>query len=344
MDPHPGRAPDSPRTAADAAANDDDAAVRAPRRIVSMLASGTELVCALGMGDRLVGRSHECDDPPWVKRLPVVSRPLFDVTGSSRAIDAEVRRRLHAGEPLYEVDEPLLLALAPDLLITQTHCEVCAVSPADLGHRAPVTLMRERVVALSTGTLDGILDGFGAVAAVLDRAREGAALVGDLRARANAVAETARALDRPTVVCLEWLDPLFAMGNWGPELVTLAGGANLLGAPGAHSTTLPWPDLLRADPEVLVVAPCGFAIERTLGEMPLLAALPGWRSLRAVASDRVFVADGNLYFNRSGPKVFETPEILAEMLHPEVFLPAHEGTFWRRWSRSGSSDGGEHGS
>ena len=302
-------------------------------RIVSLIASSTEIVCALGMGDALVGRSHECDFPAWVKRLPAVSRPTFDVGGSSGDIDARVRERLRAGAPLYEIDEPLLASLAPDVIVTQTHCEVCAVSPGDLAHGAPAKLERRQVVALDTGTVDGILEGFASVANVLGAADAGRTLVAGIRARLASLAERTRALPgpRPSVACLEWIDPLFAMGNWGPELIAVAGGACALGAAGAPSTRLPTDRLRAADPDVIIVAPCGFGVERTLAEMPTLAAQPGWRDLRAVRAGRVYVADGNLYFNRSGPLLFDTPEILAEMLHPTAFAPAHEGAVWRRW-------------
>lgn len=302
-----------------------------PRRIVSTLASATELVSALGLGERLVGRSHECDHPGWVRRLPVVSRPTFPITGSSREIDEHVRTRLHAGQPLYEVDEALMLRLAPDLVITQTHCEVCAVSPGDLAHGTAARLARERVVALGASTLPGILDDFQRVAEVLGRPGEGRALVDAIRGRLDRLGERTRQLPHPTLVCLEWIDPVFAMGNWGPELVALAGGTSLLGNAGVHSTTTAWEAIRAADPEVLVVAPCGFTLERALAEMPVLAARSGWGELRAVKDGRVFVADGNLYFNRSGPTLFETPEVLAEILHPDAFPPRHEGGVWRRW-------------
>jgi len=302
-----------------------------PGRIASLLASGTELVCALGLGERLVARSHECDFPAWVKRLPAVSRPTFDVAGSSADIDARVRERLRAGAPLYAIDEAQLAALAPDVIVTQSHCEVCAVTPGDLAHGAPAKLERRQVVALETGTIDGILAGFQAVADLLGASAAGRALVGGIRARLAALAERTGALPHPTVACLEWIEPLFAMGNWGPELVALAGGTCALGVAGAHSTTTPWHALRDADPDVIVVAPCGFGLERTLAEMPLLAAHPDWAALRAVRAGRVYVADGNLYFNRSGPLLFDTPEILAEILHPSVFPPTHAGTVWRRW-------------
>jgi iron complex transport system substrate-binding protein len=294
-------------------------------RIASLLASGTELVCELGAGDELVARSHECDHPSWVKALPCVSEPTFDITGSSAAIDALVRERLAAGKPLYAVDEPKLLELRPDVLITQTHCEVCAVSPGDLGGDE---LCRKQVVALRAGTLDGILDGFHQVATVIGR--DASALIAGITARLAEVERRIAGRRRPTIVCLEWIEPIFNMGNWGPELVARAGGANVLGTPGEHSTTTPWQAIRAADPDVLLVAPCGFGLDRTLREMPILAALPGWSELRAVRERHVFVADGNLYFNRSSPSVFTSVEILAEILHPDVCPPEHTA-FWQRW-------------
>jgi iron complex transport system substrate-binding protein len=289
-----------------------------PMRIVSLLASGTELVCALGAGDELVGRSHECDSPPWVTRLPVLSRPTFDVGGSSQDIDQRVRDKLRAGEPLYQVDEAQLATLAPDVVITQTHCQVCAVAS-------------DGVIALRTGTVDGVLAGFAEVAAAIGRDGEGARLIEEMHARVAGMRAATARLPRPTLVCLEWTDPPFALGNWGPELVEAAGGACLLGAPGAHSAAIPWDEVRRADPDVVIVAPCGFGLERAAAEMPALAARPGWGELRAVRTGRVFVADGNLYFNRSGPALFDTLDLLAEMLHPSAFPPRHEGRGWRRW-------------
>jgi iron complex transport system substrate-binding protein len=296
-------------------------------RVVSLLASATETVCELGAGDTLVGRSHECDYPAWVHRLPSLSRPTFDVGGSSADIDRLVRERLATGAPLYEVDEQALAALAPDVLLTQTHCEVCAVTPGNL---AP-ELCRQPVAALQTGTLQGILDGFVEVARVLGVEDRGTALAVRCRATIETVRGRTRALPRARVACLEWIDPVFAMGNWGPELVEAAGGEAVLGRPGAHSTTTPWEAVVHEDPDVIVMAACGFAIERTAAEMHVMQARPGWNDLRAVRHGRVFVADGNRFFNRSGPSAFETAELLAEMLHPTTFEPRHEGRDWRVW-------------
>ena len=301
-------------------------------RIASLLASGTELVCALGLGERLVGRSHECEEPAWVRTLPQLSRPTFPIDGTSLEIDGHVRARLRAKEPLYHVDDTLLTALAPDVVLTQTHCEVCAVSPGDLACGVPARLERRRVVALDGGTLATVLEGFQHVADVLGASEAGRALVIRLRAQADAVAARVRDLPSPTIACLEWIDPVFTMGNWGPELVALAGGRNVLGQPAVRSTTTAWEAVLAADPEVLVVAPCGFSLTRTLAEMPTLASRPGWRALRAVRGGRVFAADGNTFFNRAGPSLFETPEVLAEMLHPEVFEGSHQENAWRSWS------------
>jgi iron complex transport system substrate-binding protein len=306
--------------------------VSEPSRVVSLLASGTELVCALGLGDRLVGRSHECDFPAWVRRLPEVSRPTFRIDGSSAEIDRAVRSRLGQGLPLYEVNEALLLRLAPDVLITQTHCEVCAVSPADLVHRTPATLSRQRVVALSGSTLSAILEGFVAVAVVLERRSEGEALVAGLSRQLDEVRALVAGRPKPRVACLEWTEPPFAMGNWGPELVEVAGGENLLGRAGAHSTTTTLEAVVAADPDVLLVAPCGFDLARAETEMVGLMARPELSRLRAVQSGRAYVCDGNLYFNRSSPSLFQTPRILAELLHPGVVEPTYEGRAWRRWA------------
>ena len=296
-------------------------------RIVSLLASGTELACALGAGDELVGRSHECDHPAWVTRLPALSRPTFDVAGSSADIDRLVREKLRAGLPLYQIDEERLEGLEPDVVITQTHCEVCAVRPATPGCRPA----RQQAVALQTGSLEGILEAFGNIAAVLGRQEAGERLVAEARARIDRWRAATAGLARPRVVCLEWIAPPFALGNWGPELIEIAGGDNLLGNAGAHSSSVSWEAVCAAAPEVLVVAPCGFGLERTAGELPQLAAQPGWAELPAVRAGRVYIADGNLYFNRSGPTVFETIDLLAEMLHPGQFPARHEGTAWRRW-------------
>lgn len=300
-------------------------------RIVSLLASGTEIVCALGAGDQLVGRSHECDYPEWVRDLPACTEPAFPVTLSSREIDAEVNRRIRIGEPLYHAHTELISSLNPDLLITQSHCQVCAVTPADVERAAGGSLVAQNVVSLSANSLADIHDGILRISAALGRSELGRELVPREQARLEAVRQRTAHRARPTVVVLEWTDPLFAMGNWGPELVLTANGQPLLATPGQYSHTVTWEDVRNADPDYLIVSPCGFDLARSLAERPVLEANPGWQELRAVREGRLFFADGNRYFNRSGMTVTDTAEIIAEILHgPDhsTQITRWEGTAW----------------
>lgn len=282
-------------------------------RIVSLLASATEIVCALGAGDRLVGRSHECDNPEWVTRLPACTRPAFDTSVGSAAIDAEVRRRLRAGEALYEVDAGLLARLQPDLLIAQSHCEVCAVTPADVLRSDAAAA--QRTLSLAAACLADIYDDVLAVGRALELEAAADRLVGGMRGRIARVSAAVRGRAPARVVVLEWTAPVFAIGNWGPELVAAAGGLSLLGDSGVHSQARAWQDVRAVDPDWLIVAPCGFSLPRTLADVPVLEALPGWSDLRAVRAGRVVLADGNRYFNRSGITVVDTVELLAEIFH-----------------------------
>lgn len=299
-------------------------------RIVSLLASGTEIVCALGAGEWLVGRSHECDNPPWVKALPECTRPAFDVFQSSGWIDAEVRRRLKEGLPLYHIDRDLIDSLEPDLLVAQAHCEVCAVTPMDVKRAG--CLATGQVLALEAGCVQGIMDGVIAVGRAIGREPEARALTLAMKNRMAAVHDSVKSFPAPSVVMLEWTDPIFAMGNWGPELVEAANGRLLLGERGAHSFAIDWQGVLDADPDWLIVAPCGFDLERAQAEIPTLESRPGWFELRAVREGRVVLADGNRYFNRSGTTIVETVEILAEIFHPP-WRAGHEGTAWASYSR-----------
>jgi len=293
-------------------------------RIASFLPSGTELVVALGAGGALVARSHECDFPPWVAALPIVSRPTFDIHANSAQIDQQVRARLSAGAPLYEIDEPLLATLAPDVVITQTHCEVCAVSPRAIG----AEYKRTQVSCLVAGDIAGILAGYRLVADAIGRQPECERLIEGIQNKIHAAQESCTSLVRPKVVVVEWLDPVFVSGNWVPELVHIAGGCEVLGQAQSRSTVMKWDDVCAADPDVLIVAPCGFDMARTRSELSSLTARPGFADLRAVRSNRCFVADGNLYFNRSGPNLFETLQVLQQILHPKTFVPSMRGQAW----------------
>jgi iron complex transport system substrate-binding protein len=303
-------------------------------RIVSLLASGTEIVCALGAGDSLVGRSHECDNPPWIRSLPPCSEPAFDVSVSSREIDAEVNRRLRSGEPLYRINTELIRELAPDLVIAQAHCEVCAITPNDL-ERSGCATPAPTVLALTAGSLDGIFEGILQVAKALGRESKGCDLICREQRRLHAVLERTADRRRPSVVMMEWTDPMFAMGNWVPELVEIAHGELLLGSKGQYSSAISFERVLAADPEYLIVAPCGFNLERALRERAILEAYPCWNSLRAVQAGKVAFADGNLFFNRSGMTISRTAEIIAEILHGVTFGAPTEGEHWR-WMGSRS--------
>jgi iron complex transport system substrate-binding protein len=308
-------------------------------RIVSLLASGTEIVCGLGAGHALVGRSHECDNPDWVRTLPACTCPTFDIEMSSKEIDAEVRRRLKESEPLYHIDGELIRQLKPDLLITQEHCEVCAVTPGDVA-RTGCEGLAHQVLALGAGTIRGIYDGILAVGEAINSTSAAHTLVANIQQRIDQTTYQAlREKSAPTVVILEWTDPIFPTGNWGPELVEAANGKLLLGGKGEHSCAISWEHVRKADPDYLIVAPCGYNLNRSLREIPVLEALPGWFELTAVAKGHVAFADGNKFFNRSGPTIAETVEIIAEILHGCRLRGSSEGSTWQRYARVGVESG-----
>jgi iron complex transport system substrate-binding protein len=298
-------------------------------RIVSLIASSTEIVCLLGKGDELVGRSHECDFPAWVKSLPAVTSPKFPTDGTSYEIDQRVKAIVQEGLAVYRVDAAALEALHPDVVITQSQCEVCAVSTKDVEAAVcQIIGSRPKIVSLEPNALDDIWRDIARVAEALGIVERGRTVVAELQGRMDAVAVRARtASERPTVACIEWVEPLMAAGNWMPTLVELAGGTNLFGTAGKHSPWMTFDELVARDPDIIIVLPCGYDIARASQDLPLLEKQPRWRSLRAVRAGRVFVADGNQYFNRPGPRVVESLEILAELIHPDLFPPRHAGAY-----------------
>jgi iron complex transport system substrate-binding protein len=301
-------------------------------RVVSLIASATEIVCALGCEGQLVGRSHECDYPESVKRLPVCTEPKFNTEGDSGTIDRRVKAVLQESLSVYRVDEERLRELEPDVIITQAHCDVCAVSLRDVERAVCAWLGAcPKLVALAPNALADVWAGMEEVAEALGVPERGTELVRGLRGRMAGIASKAQALaDRPTVACIEWIEPLMAAGNWMPELVEMAGGVDLFGTAGRHAPWLTWEELCAGDPDVIVILPCGFDIARTRRDLALLTGRPGWAGLRAVRASRVFVADGNQYFNRPGPRLVESLEVLAELFHPGAFAFRHEGTDWQR--------------
>lgn len=287
-------------------------------RIASLLPSATEIVCALGAGDQLVGISHECDFPPAIRDRPVLTRSKIDSTGTSRAIDAAVRSVIAGALSIYDVDADRLSQLSPDVIVTQDLCEVCAVSLDDV--RAAVARLAHRrdiaIVTLHPTRLADVLGDVERVAEALGCADRGAAVRAELEQRIAVIARRAATTSRPRVVSLEWIDPMMIGGTWMPELIELAGGQPCGATPGAPAPTITPGDLAAIAPDVVVVKPCGFSLpraleERHLIEQQVIAACPG--------RPRVYVTDGNAYFNRPGPRLVESLEIMAACVHPDRF-------------------------
>ena len=296
-------------------------------RIISLISSATEIVHSLGQLDQLVGRSHECDYPDRVLGLPICTRPRIPVEADSASIDRMVKESARTSVSIYDVFEDVIERLEPTHILTQIQCEVCAVSLRDVeaalargikGHPA--------VVALLPDSLEGIWQDIRRVAAALGVSAD--AVIKKGTDAFSAAARKVAATPRPTVACIEWMEPLMAAGNWTPELIDIAGGVNLFGEPGKHSPWMTWEQLTAADPDVIVIAPCGFDLPRTQQELHFMTARPGWHDLRAVRSNRVYLADGNRHFNRPGPRIVETLEILCEMIHPEIFPARLRGSAW----------------
>lgn len=276
------------------------------------------MICAVGAGADLVAVSHECDYPAFVARLPRVTRPKLDVRGTSAAIDADVRRLVAEGLGVYDVDVALLAALRPDVIVTQHQCDVCAVSYDDVAAAVRSTLgPAVAIVSVAPRTLTDVWDDVRRIAAALDRDAAGRGVVATLDARMAALAARTRDGERPTVACIEWIEPLMLAGNWAAELVAIAGGRYPFAGIGEESGRVDWPTVAAADPDVVMVAPCGFPVSQTRDELHRLRACAEWRALRAVARGRASVVDGNAYFNRPGPRLVESAEILAALLHPE---------------------------
>lgn len=301
----------------------------APLKIVSLLPAATEIVCALGFQDSLVGRSHECDYPAGVETLPVCTRALIRPNGTSAEIDTQVKDALRDALSIYEVLSDELERVKPDVIVTQDQCEVCAVALSDveaavcdrLGNAA-------RIVSLNPEGLDKVYGDIARVAAAFDADDAGEHLIGTMKTGFAALS-TAAPEERPRVFCVEWAEPLMAAGNWVPELVHIAGGRDPFGTAGAHA---PWLDperLFAEDPDVIVFMPCGFGIERSEAEARALLATPEWQNLQAVKNGRVYATDGNSYFNRPGPRLLDSARILAEILYPDAITPTFEGRAWK---------------
>ncbi len=307
-------------------------------RIISLLPSATEIVCALGHEDSLVGRSHECDFPNGITELPICCQPLIGSGETSLAIHRGVEHAVEKAGALYRVDAGALRRLKPTHILTQDQCGVCGVDSAAVeAALAAESEWKPEILSLSPKRFDDVLDSFFRVADALEVPLRAENLMNALLLRKNYVLGLVGELtERPEVACIEWIEPLMVAGNWVPELVTYAGGKDLFGNSGAESHWLRWEDLQEKDPGILVIMPCGFSLERTKTEMAALENKKAWRELTAVRQGRVYLVDGHNYFNRPGPRIIDSLEILAEILHPDAFSFGHRGSGWDHYEHPSS--------
>jgi len=288
-------------------------------RIVSLLPSATEICHFLGLTDQLVGVSHDCDWPDEISSIPVLSSSVVgDENVTSAEIDRAVKRETHQGRSLYHVDADRMRELDPDLVLTQELCEVCAPSFDDVEEAARLLDGEVRVVSLEPSSLDEILDNIELVGELTDRSDRASELCDEFRERMDQVRDRAPSDPTPKVLSLEWLDPLFLAGHWGPEMVELAGGEPM-STPGAHSEETSWQDISAFSPDRIILMPCGFAPERTKREMTRFERQDSWKELEAVREGRVHIVHGSYYFNRPGPRAFTGLEIMASLVHPKTF-------------------------
>lgn len=289
-------------------------------RIVSFLPAGTEILYALGAGDELLARSHECDFPPEVQMLPVISRPALKLESMSQAdIDSAVATRLQSGESLYEVDEVLLRELSPDVIITQDLCQVCAPSGNDLTRAIRDLPKRPEVIWLSPQTLADIEDNIQSVGAACGKTEDATTIISSNRERIKRVQSAVAGAPIRKVAFLEWINPFFTAGHWVPEMIELAGGFDQNGKKGADSVRMTWEDVRNAKPNVIVVSPCGYDLH---------AAVKLAKTLESISGTKVFAVDANAYFARPGPRVAEGIELLAHLFHPDRFDWTHPSTPW----------------
>lgn len=290
-------------------------------RLISFLPAATEMAFALGLGDRLVGVSHECDFPAAAKTKPVVVRPSLPLERMTlREIDVTVAQRIGSGQSLYEVDERLLEKLAPTHILTQELCHVCAPSGNEITRALAALPVKPEILWFTPHSLEEIFGNVRELGAATGRLRQAEEIIADARARLQRVAErTAKQVRRPRVFCLEWIDPYYCCGHWVPEMIELAGGTDALGRKGRDSVRISWEDIAAWSPEILIVSPCGFDTKRAVVQAQQLLQQPGWNDLPAVRGGRVFAVDANAYFARPGPRVVDGVELLAHLLHPKMF-------------------------
>lgn len=307
-----------------------------PLKIISLLPAATEIVCALGLEHQLIGRSHECDFPESIKELPVCSSAKFISGSSSLEIDRQVKEILTDALSIYTIDKEMIRSLNPDVIITQSQCKVCAVSLKDVEDALKGLLAKEcRIISLEPNVLGDVYNDIKNIAEILGVTERAEDLLERSDERLNIIRHKLKFItDRPKVVCIEWLAPLMIAGNWTPELVQIAGGDPILAVNGKHSPFVEFREVVNENPDIIVIIPCGFPISRTLQEINLLFEESEWKNLKAVKENRIYIADGNQYFNRSGPRLTDSIEILAEIINPKQFVFGYEGEGWIKFNVS----------
>ncbi|ATW04736.1 cobalamin-binding protein [Sphingorhabdus sp. YGSMI21] len=298
-------------------------------RVVSLLPSATEIAVALGLEPNIVGRSHECDFPNFVRDLPICTSTKLEKGLQSDEIDKRVQEIVRQGLSVYEVDTPLLQSLKPDVILTQSQCAVCAVTPDDLEEALASWIgQKPKLISLAPDNLDDVWRDFRSVGEAVGRTEEAEQAIAELQERLRQLG--ANKAPPPTVAAIEWIEPLMVAGNWVPELIEIAGGQSLFATAGQHSPWLEWDDLLASDPDKIIFMPCGYQIGQTLAEMPTMVKHPHWPKLSAVKNGEVFLADGHHFFNRPGPRLVESAQIIADTLYAD---PGDNGDLSKGWIR-----------
>ncbi|NCN83714.1 MAG: cobalamin-binding protein [Sphingomonadales bacterium] len=300
-------------------------------RVVSLLPSATEIAVALGLEPNLVGRSHECDYPNFVRDLPICTSTKLEKGLQSDEIDKRVQEIVRQGLSVYEVDAPLLQSLKPDVILTQSQCAVCAVTPDDLEEALASWIgQKPQLISLAPDNLDDVWGDFRKVGVAVDRSAEAEQSIKALQKRLRELGPDKK--HRPTVAAIEWIEPLMVAGNWVPELIEIAGGKSLFATAGQHSPWLEWDALLASDPDKIIFMPCGYQIGQTLAEMPTMVKHPHWAKLSAVKNGEIFLADGHHFFNRPGPRLVESAQIIADTLYAEPDDNGDLSKGWIRWT------------
>ena len=301
------------------------------KRIVSLLPSCTEIICKLGYTKHLVGISHECDYPNSISGLPVLTKARLSKEGTSIEINKSVTDLLQRGLSVYDVDVSLLKSLSPEIIVTQAQCKACAVSLEQVQDIVSNwTLNQTEIISLEPNSLNEVWLSFDIIAKTMGSPELSSVLKSEINERFKLLKDKLKGTEqKPTVLCIEWIEPIMVAANWVPELVSLAGGKNVLSVSGTDSNFCSWDEIKKTNPEIIIIMPCGFGIKRTLEDIHYLQNRKGWQELKAVKENKVVVVDGNQYFNRPGPRLVDSAEILAEIIHSDYFERKFSEDAWK---------------